>query len=172
MISKNPEIILRRATSADMGFIEKVSFKEMQPILVEAWQGKLNWSKWFADVAEAITNPYHRVFIIEGAGEALGYLWLNEEPKIVWITAIVIKRDWQRQQIGSFIMEYIIREALGNGKIAIELGVQNNNIPARRFYSKWGFKKFDHLGTANTLLVRLDLTHLTIQELKKDATNF
>ncbi|MFW9778585.1 MAG: GNAT family N-acetyltransferase [Candidatus Heimdallarchaeota archaeon] len=172
LISKNPEIILRRATSEDMGFIEEVSFKEMEQIVVEAWRGKFNWSKWFEDVAEAITNSYHRVFVIENTGEAIGYLWLNEEPQLVWITAIVIKRGWQRQHIGGYLMKYIIREALGHGKIAIELGVQDNNIAARRFYSKWGFKKFDHLGTASTVLVRLDLRQLTIQELKEDTTDF
>jgi ribosomal protein S18 acetylase RimI-like enzyme len=161
LISENPEITLRRATSADMEFIEEVSFKEMQPIVVEAWQGKFNWSKWFADVAEAITNAYHRVLIVETASEGVGYLWLNEEPQLVWITAIVLKRDWQRQRIGGIIMQYLIQEALTHDKVAIELGVQHNNMPARRFYSKLGFKKFDHLRTANTVLVRLDLTELT-----------
>lgn len=162
---------MRRANSADMEFIKEISRNEMQAIVVEAWQGKFNWSSWFADTVEAITNSYHRIFIIEVTNEEVGYLWLNEEPQTVWITAIVLKRAWQRQQIGGLIMNYLIQEAVTSGKGAIELGVQHNNMPAREFYSKLGFKQFDHLKTANTVLVRLDLTQITTQASKEDAAD-
>ncbi len=153
-ISSNPPVILRRAHKDDFHFINEISYSEMNEIVSTTW----NWESWFNDVEEAAKGAFHKVFIIEVQEISAGYLWLNVElGGNLWITAIVIQAEWQRRNIGEKIMLFLIEECRRNKLKSIELGVQNNNERAIKFYSKLGFKQFDHLKEANTDLLRLDL---------------
>ena len=80
---------------------------------------------------------------------------MNEEINALWITAIVLQAKYQRQNIGTIIMNYLIEETSKEGKEFIELGVQRNNQIALDFYSKLGFVQFDTIKSANTDLFRL-----------------
>ncbi|MFX0051315.1 MAG: GNAT family N-acetyltransferase, partial [Candidatus Hermodarchaeota archaeon] len=87
----------------------------------------------------------------------IGYLWLNEEENSLWITAIVLKSEYQRHRIGQNIMEFLIVQSQKKGKNYIELGVQRNNRAALQFYSKLGFEQFDFFKSVNTAILRLRL---------------
>jgi ribosomal protein S18 acetylase RimI-like enzyme len=154
-ISNNPEVVLRRATSADVEFANELSFKIMDSVVAVAWNGRFRWESWFNDVEEAIHDDVHMFFIVRVEEEKVGYLWMNEEHNTLWITAIVLEKQWQRRGIGDQIIKRLIIESKNNGKEAIELGVQQNNQAALDFYYKMGFEKYDAIRSANTDLLRL-----------------
>jgi len=155
IISEKLNLILRYAKKDDLEFIRTLSVSEMDNVVNEAWQGKFNWKSWFRDIDEAIEDKFQRVFIILIDKLSIGYLWLNEEPEILWITGFVISEKWQHQGVGKGIMDYLIEESKKANKRGIELGVQRNNLKALNFYKKLGFKPFEYLKYANTDLVRL-----------------
>jgi len=154
-ISNNPIVVLRRATSADVEFVNELSFKIMNSVVAIAWNGRFRWKSWFNDVKEAIHDEIHIFFIVRVEEENVGYLWMNEENVTLWITAIVLEKQWQRQGIGDQIIKRLIKESKDSGKEAIELGVQQNNQAALDFYIKMGFVKYDSIRSANTDLLRL-----------------
>jgi len=156
-ISNNPVVVLRRATNADIEFVNDLSFKIMDSVVAIAWNGRFRWESWFNDSAEAIHDDIHMFFIVRAEEENVGYLWMNEEHTTLWITAILLKEQWQRQGIGDQIIRRLIKECKNSGKEAIELGVQQNNQSALDFYSKIGFVKYDTIRSANTDLLRLEL---------------
>ena len=156
-ISNNPVVVLRRATSADVEFVNELLFEIMKSVFAVAWRGRVRWDSWFKDIEEAINDDIHMVFIVCVEEEDVGYLWMNEENVTLWITAIVLEEQWQRQGIGGQIIKRLIKECKDNGKKAIELGVQQNNKTALNFYQKMGFIKYDTIRSANTDLLRMQL---------------
>jgi len=157
IISNNPEVVLRRATSADAEFANELSIKIMDSVVAVAWNGRFRWESWFKDLEEAIIDDIHMFFIVCVEEENVGYLWMNEEQTTLWITAIVLEKQWQRQGIMGQIINRLIIECKNSGKEAIELGVQQNNQAALDFYYKMGFVKYDTIRSANTNLLRLEL---------------
>lgn len=156
-ISNNPVVVLRRATSADIEFVNELSFKIMDSVVAIAWNGRFRWESWFNDIEKAIHDEIHIFFIVRVEEENVGYLWMNEEHTTLWITAIVLEEQWQRQGIGYQIIKRLIKECKDSGKEAIELGVQQNNQAALDFYVRMGFVKYDTIRLANTALLRLEL---------------
>ncbi|MHA1973533.1 MAG: GNAT family N-acetyltransferase [Candidatus Hodarchaeales archaeon] len=156
-LCEKPELFMRRAKIEDLEYIREISYKEMNMVVMEAWGGKFNWNSWFKDVSQAIHSNIHKVYIILSKRDPIGYIWMNEEPRILWITAIMLESQWQKHGIGHLIMNYLINECKEVGKKAIELGVQRNNKKALQFYKKLGFETYDYLEYANTELVRLRL---------------
>ncbi len=156
-LSSDPLVTIRKCVNEDLEYIYDLEFKEMNEILIEAWQGRFNWEAWRNDLAQAVNNKFQRIFIIQAQEMPVGYLWLNEEISSLWITAIVLESSWQRRRIGHYVLKYLIKSCKINGKEFIELGVQNNNRKALLFYKSLGFEQFDHLRRANTDLLRLKI---------------
>jgi len=150
-ISFHPLVVLRRALSSDLEFITEISHTEMDKVVPQVW----SWESWFSDIAKYLRGNNHKIFVVEVQNTSGGYLWVNEELKALWITAIVLQAKHQRQSIGTKIMSYLIEETYKGGKEFIELGVQRNNQTALNFYSKLGFVQFDTIKSANTDLFRL-----------------
>ncbi len=159
-ISENSQISLRKATLADMAFIRDLFYSEMDEIVNEAWQGRFRWEGWFNDVQKALELESHIVQLIQFTNQNIGFLWMNKEDRNLWITAIVLKKEWQRRNIGSKIMTHLVGECRSDGINTIELGVQKNNNAALRFYSEIGFERFDQVRSARTDLLRLKLINL------------
>ena len=156
-ISENPNILLKKATLDDLDFINELSYHEMNAIVSRAWRGKFRWESWFKDIKEALTLDSHIIQLIQVKRENIGWLWMNTETNSLWITAIVLKLEWQRRKIGSQIMAHLINECKQDGIKTIELGVQQNNEAAMRFYTEIGFRKFDQIRSAGTDLLHLKL---------------
>ncbi len=156
-ISENPNILLKKATLEDMDFIKELFFTEMDAIVNRAWRGRFRWESWFKDINEALTLESHSVLLIQVTRQNIGFLWMNTETNSLWITAIVLNPEWQRRKIGSQIMAHLINECKQDGRKTIELGVQQNNEAAMRFYTEIGFRKFDQIRSAGTDLLQLKL---------------
>ncbi|MFX0172137.1 MAG: GNAT family N-acetyltransferase [Candidatus Hodarchaeota archaeon] len=155
-ISKDPLVTLQKATTSDLEFIKEVSHSEMDSIVPTIW----NWKSWFDDLERDLLSTPPKVFHINFQSIQIGYLWLNEEENSLWITAIVLKSEYQRHRIGQNILEFLIEQSQKKGKNYIELGVQRNNHAALQFYSKLGFEQFDFFKSVNTALLRLRLKSL------------
>ncbi|MFX1516830.1 MAG: GNAT family N-acetyltransferase [Promethearchaeota archaeon] len=155
-ISFHPLVILRKALPSDLEFIKEISHVEMGEVVPRMW----SWESWFSDMAKFLRGNNHKIFVIEVQDTSGGYLWVNEEINALWITAIVLQARYQRQNIGTKIMNYLIEETYKGGKEFIELGVQRNNQIAIDFYSKIGFVPFDCIKSANTDLFRLKVNKI------------
>ncbi|MHA1975622.1 MAG: N-acetyltransferase family protein [Candidatus Hodarchaeales archaeon] len=165
-ISKDPLVLLKKAALGDMDFIKDLFYTEMDSIVNVAWGGRFRWESWFKDVTEALELESHNVLLILVSDQRIGFLWMNKELRTLWITAIVLKYEWQRRNIGNQIMTHLIDECRKDGISAIELGVQKNNRAALNFYTELGFRKFDQVRSAGTDLLRLELNdqkHLSYQ---------
>ncbi len=156
-ISNNPVVLLKRATSNDVEFVKDLFIKIMNSVVAVAWNGRFRWKSWFDDAEEAIRDEKHMFFIVCAGEEDVGFLWMNEENTTLWITAIILKEQWQRRGLGGQIMQMLIEVCKDNGKEALELGVQQNNQAALNFYEKIGFVKYDTIRSAGTDLLRLEL---------------
>ncbi len=156
-ISNKPAISLKKAITADLKYINALSYDEMDSIVSVAWKGGFRWKSWFKDIEKAITNASQTLYVIQEAEINIGYLWMNVESASLWITAIVLEQGWQRKKIGSMIIKRLIDECRNSGMESIELGVQQNNKNALDFYTKLGFEKYDQIRQANTDLLRLCL---------------
>lgn len=154
-ISIKPPVTLQKAKISDLDFIKEVSHSEMDKIVPQIW----NWRNWFDGLEKDLLSSFYKVFFIRLQNTPIGYLWLNEEVNSLWITAIVLKSEYQRHRIGRNIMEFLIDQCQKEGKKFIELGVQSNNHAALQFYSKLGFEQFDFFQSVNTVLLRLSLQH-------------
>ena len=157
LLSTNPHLQLKKASRQDLEFINGLSYSEMDSIVNIAWRGRFRWRSWFEDIEKAIKSNFHMVYIIQEVNNNIGYLWMNEERTTLWITAIVLIPEFQRKRIGSKIILYLKEECLKNKINSIELGVQQNNSAAIKFYLSMGFEKFDEIKSANTDLLRLKL---------------
>ncbi len=156
-ISEDPPILLKKATLNDMEFIKGLLRTEMDKIVNEAWKGRFRWESWYNDITEAFSLDSHLIQLIQISDQKIGFLWMNKEVDTLWITSIVLKKAWQRQNIGYQIMTFLINECRQNGIKSIELGVQQNNDAAMNFYLSMGFSKFDQVRSASTDLLRLSL---------------
>ena len=157
-ISEDPLLLLKKATFNDMDFIKDLFHTEMDAVVDVAWNGRFRWESWFRDITEALELKTHYVLLIQVTNQNIGFLWMNKEPKNLWITAIVLKQNWQRRKIGHQVMTHLIDECIKEGINAIELGVQQNNEAALNFYKEIGFQKFDQVRSAGTDLLRLKLS--------------
>ena len=157
IISNNPEILMKRAISSDIEFVKELFIKTMNSVVSIAWNGRFRWKSWFDDAEEAIHDDKHMFFIVCVAEERVGFLWMNEENNTLWITAIILEEHWQRQGIGTQIIQKLLELYKDSGKKALELGVQQNNQAALNFYEKMGFVKYDSIKYASTDLLRLEL---------------
>jgi ribosomal protein S18 acetylase RimI-like enzyme len=157
-ISENPPLLLKKATLEDMDFIKDLFYSEMDEIVNVAWNGRFRWESWFRDINEALSLKTHYVLLLQDTKQNIGFLWMNKEISTLWITAIVLKQEWQRRTVGSQVMTHLIEECKEDGIKTIELGVQQNNMVAMRFYTKLGFQKFDQVRSAGTDLLRLKLS--------------
>jgi GNAT superfamily N-acetyltransferase len=70
---------------------------------------------------------------------------------------------WQGSGLGgalfSFVLEHLTRQ--GVKRVVLWGGVQQDNVPARRFYQRWGFRKlgeFEYYGMNDDMVLELDIS--------------
>lgn len=81
------------------------------------------------------------MFVVEEKGKILAYasiLTVLDEGDVL---NVAVRRDRQREGIGHFLMECMIRMAAERGVTTIHLEVRESNGPARRLYKRLGFKE-------------------------------
>ena len=137
---------------ADLGEIARRTFDESfrhlnKPETIQAYlESAFTPEKLAAELAEPRSTFY---FLY--AGQVLaGYLKLNEagaqtdlnDPETIEIERIYVRKPYQGQGLGRFLVEQAIAAARQARKTALWLGVWQENRPAIRFYERMGFQTF------------------------------
>lgn len=65
-------------------------------------------------------------------------IWFSVDD--IHITNIVVKKNCRNQKIGSLMLNNLIELCENRTQKSITLEVNSNNIPAQKFYQKFGFK--------------------------------
>mgnify|MGYP005851884033 CR=1 FL=1 len=91
---------------------------------------------------ERFVELYHSrgsVFAVFQDGALAGYYWIEVAEHILHLHGIILLPEFRGHGIGTFILRKLARERALQVK-AIELGVKEENVRARRLYEREGFK--------------------------------
>lgn len=88
-----------------------------------------------------LTRKDAMFLVVEEKGEILGYCGLLMVLDEGDVTNVAVKRDRQREGIGNFLMESMLRLAYEQGIRTVHLEVRAGNSAAVRLYERLGFVK-------------------------------
>lgn len=86
-----------------------------------------------------LTRKDAMLLVVEEKGEILAYaslLMVLDEGDVL---NVAVRGDRQREGIGSFLMESLLRLAVGQGCTTVHLEVRESNHTALRLYERLGF---------------------------------
>lgn len=129
-----PPITLRPAQAMDLPFCRRITHETMRWIIEQLF----GWDE--AQQVEKFAKQWNvdEVRIIMVATEGAGWLQTATVEDAVFLKQIYLDRPFQRQGIGTHVMQVVIEEAERQSK-AVTLGVVKIN-PARRLYERLGFR--------------------------------
>jgi len=96
------------------------------------------------------------VRVVRDAGTDVGYLWIEERDRTLHVHAIILHRAARGQGIGTRVFRALMTEFSPRAD-AIELGVQDTNAAAIRFYERLGFRKIAIQTAPGFTVLRLPL---------------
>ncbi len=88
-----------------------------------------------------LTRKDAMFLVVEEKGEILGYCGLLMVLDEGDVTNVAVRRDRQREGIGNFLMESMLRLAYEQGIRTVHLEVRVGNSVAVRLYERLGFVK-------------------------------
>ena len=88
-----------------------------------------------------LTRKDAMFLVVEEKGEILGYCGLLMVLDEGDVTNVAVRRDRQREGIGNFLMESMLRLAYEQGIRTVHLEVRAGNSAAVRLYERLGFVK-------------------------------
>lgn len=88
-----------------------------------------------------LTRKDAMFLVVEEKGEILGYCGLLMVMDEGDVTNVAVRRDRQREGIGNFLMESMLRLAYEQGIRTVHLEVRAGNSVAVRLYERLGFVK-------------------------------
>lgn len=88
-----------------------------------------------------LTRKDAMFLVVEEKGEILGYCGLLMVLDEGDVTNVAVRRDRQREGIGNFLMESMLRLAYEQGIRTVHLEVRAGNYVAVRLYERLGFVK-------------------------------
>lgn len=116
---------------------------------------------------EDLQNEHYIYFVLKDTkrqNNIVGYLACSLVFDNMDILSIVIKKDYQKKGLASYLLDYIIELANKNGISSILLEVRKSNIPAIKLYEKFNFKNIStrknyyNFPTEDALIYKLDIT--------------
>lgn len=79
------------------------------------------------------------VYGIYKDGRLAGYFWIEEREAILHLHGLILKERYQGQGIGTQVL-HDLEARYGDRMAAIELGVHESNVRAKRLYERTGYK--------------------------------
>lgn len=117
--------------------IEKVYYDEMFQIHLDVMPDNDKMTKnCFYDEFERNTRKY---FVAVKNSEVLGYIGVFDSIDDYNIIGIAVKKNYQKQKIGTLLLNKVIDCAKENKVKTLSLEVDQTNIKAINFYKKHGF---------------------------------
>ncbi len=126
---------------------------KIEPLVLEEYYKCANiWNMKSQPLAEKwreeIASGNRLVFIYKINGEFIGegaLVFDTADPdytitgKRVYVSRMIVKKEYRNRGIGSEILEFLIRKAKSMGFSEITIGVDKNNLNALHLYKKYGF---------------------------------
>ena len=101
-------------------------------------------SPWKKDdiLRELKGNEFANLLVAEISGNVVGYVdfWITFDSAT--ICQIAVHPDYQRQAIGSALLEEVLKECYAKKVLTITLEVRESNSKGINFYTKHGFNQF------------------------------
>lgn len=88
-----------------------------------------------------LTRKDAMFLVVEEKGQILGYCGLLMVLDEGDVTNVAVRRDRQKEGIGNFLMESLVRLSEGLGVRTIHLEVRESNEGAVRLYERIGFRR-------------------------------
>ena len=147
-------LVIRRATSEDREILARLGAQTFADTYA-ADNTPEDMSAYLAEnfnperLASELADPASIFLIAEIDGKAAGYARLlsGESPSCVGasnpieLSRLYVAREWLGRGAGEALMRACISEAKQAGHETLWLGVWERNERARRFYSRWEFRK-------------------------------
>jgi ribosomal protein S18 acetylase RimI-like enzyme len=153
--SAQPALLLRACTTADLEALVEISFQTFDETFrplnsPETIQAYLESAFSTEQIAAELAEPRSRFYFLYQGPELAGYLKLNEagaqtdmnEPGSIEIERIYVRREFQGQGLGRFLMDQAVGIARQFGAKSLWLGVWQKNTGAIGFYRRMGFQTF------------------------------
>ncbi|TCO48360.1 ribosomal protein S18 acetylase RimI-like enzyme [Kribbella antiqua] len=129
---------IRPAELEDVGFLTEVSIEATRA------QGQLpadfDEVEWRAGFAEWSTEVLQETSVVELDDRPVGRLRVSRTVESIELCGIQLLSRVQNRGIGTAIITALQSEAAGAG-IPLDLGVEKDNLNARRLYDRLGFTK-------------------------------
>lgn len=96
---------------------------------------------WTSNILKSeLENVNSSYIVAKENNKVIGFAGIIDLLDDAEITNIVIKKSERKKGIGSLLLEKLIEMAKELNKSSISLEVNENNIPAKSLYEKYGFK--------------------------------
>ena len=118
---------------------------QIRPDIFKEGVNKYNES----EIANILNDKNRPIFVYEKDGIVVGYVFciikIDDDKshiyhKTLFIDDICVDKNYQRQNIGNILYEYVKAYAKKEGCYNITLNVWKNNESAEKFYEKLGMK--------------------------------
>jgi GNAT superfamily N-acetyltransferase len=95
-----------------------------------------------------LSDPRTTVFVADAGGALVGYALLHDGPvpecvtsdNVLEIDRLYVAKSHLGTGLGAALMRRCLDEAADRGKELVWLNVWERNLPAMRFYERWGFQ--------------------------------
>nr|CBH38914.1 hypothetical protein, acetyltransferase (GNAT) family [uncultured archaeon] len=131
---------LHEALPKDFDFILKLTRQNMEKIVTKEWN-----ADWEKDVEHNFVNMWKsqgEKKIIEVDNRSIGYVWFEQHPekKEIFINSIQIVEQFQRNGLGTGVINWLLKEAMNRNLDFVRCVVQKNNLHAKKFFEKNKFE--------------------------------
>ncbi len=132
LLGINKNLTLRPCLDSDYGAVYDLSAENMSAAVAKHWGG------WDADLFRKDFRP-GQITIIEHKGNFIGFFDFSRQTSAVgYLHNIQLKKDFQGQGLGRYLLDKIESQARQEGCREIRLRVFKD-LPARKFYEHLGY---------------------------------
>ena len=162
-------IIFRNATEEDVKYITTLAYDQMNKFLEKSYSGEFNWAKWESEIREVIYNQNHsnklnlaskvnqftKALILESPMNKIGFIWFSYySSEIIWVDSIILDPIYQGKGYGNQVFDHLFKIFKEEFQF-LDLGVQEENKRAIKFYEKLGFYQISDIAMEYYLTLRM-----------------
>jgi ribosomal protein S18 acetylase RimI-like enzyme len=148
-----PDLSHRRAGPGDHGLLLRLiaAYYAYDHIAFDEPVVREGLSRLLAD------DTFGRAYLLEQGGETAGYVLftygfdLEFGGRLATITDFYLEPGFRRRGLGSATLEFVSDECRALGVRALELQVEEANLPAQALYRKFGFEQLSRLPMSKQL---------------------
>jgi ribosomal protein S18 acetylase RimI-like enzyme len=91
-------------------------------------------------------RPGSELAVVSVDGEDVGRFWLVRHDDVLELSGLELVPAWRSRGVGSVVLRDLVAEARATG-LRLELEVEPDNHPARRFYEREGLRRVQGTGS-------------------------